>query len=137
MSGSKSSSRFKKVCLERTGCFGSCPIYTVEIHSDGSVRYFGRMFVEKTGPHEWIIDEVAVDAINAVIRKYGYFSIEAGEDLMITTDMPSCITSVLLEDGSSKEIDNYHGSSAYPKILQRFENRIDEITGTRKYVGRD
>ena len=41
--------------------------------------------------------------------------------------MPTCITSVLLEDGTYRDIENYYGSKKYPKKLKRFEKRVDEI----------
>lgn len=39
--------KFKTIQLERTMCFGECPVYKVEILSDGTVNYNGEMFVEK------------------------------------------------------------------------------------------
>jgi len=32
---------FKIITLERTPCYGYCPVYKVTILSDGTVRYFG------------------------------------------------------------------------------------------------
>ena len=33
----------------------------------------------------------------------------------------------MLEDETYREIENYYGSKKYPKKLQRFEKRVDEI----------
>src|SRR6187200_1158641 len=40
-----------EIGLERTACFGKCPIYSVVIKSDGSVQYTGEKFVERLGKH--------------------------------------------------------------------------------------
>jgi len=37
------------ISLDRTGCFGSCPIYQLKVFRDGSVQYFGRKFVDNEG----------------------------------------------------------------------------------------
>src|SRR5260221_13524477 len=33
--------------IERTACFGDCPVYTFIIKSDGSFRYKGEKFVQR------------------------------------------------------------------------------------------
>ena len=48
---------------------------------------------------------------------------------------PSCKTSVLLENGKFRKFDNYKGRDDYPKALDKFEIRIDQIIGIDKYVG--
>jgi len=129
--------KFKIITLERTRCFGWCPVYKITIFSDGTVRYFGEYCVEKEGNYTWQIDENEIDELNKAISSYGYFDIKAREETEIEmiTCMPTCITSVLLEDGKYREIENYYGSKKYPKKLQRFEKRIDEIVGIIDYVG--
>lgn len=37
------------VSLDRTGCFGTCPIYQIKIFRSGKVQYFGRKFVDNEG----------------------------------------------------------------------------------------
>src|SRR3712207_4276863 len=40
-----------EIGLERTPCHGTCPVYTVVIKSDGTLRYKGEAFVKRTGEH--------------------------------------------------------------------------------------
>ena len=121
----------------RTPCYGYCPVYKVTILSDGTVRYFGEYFVEKEGNHTWQIDENEIDELNKAISTYGYFDIKAREEKEIEriTCLPMCVASVLIEDGTYREIENYYGSKKYPEKLHRFEKRIDEIVGIADYVG--
>ncbi len=38
--------------MSRTGCFGTCPIYSVELMADGLALYHGVQFTEKKGSYE-------------------------------------------------------------------------------------
>ena len=38
-----------KITLERTACFGSCPVYKVTIFNDGTVRYKSRHLGSRKG----------------------------------------------------------------------------------------
>jgi hypothetical protein len=40
---------FERIELERTACFGACPIYTVTLFRDGKARYHGEGFVKNEG----------------------------------------------------------------------------------------
>ncbi len=37
------------ITLERTACFGACPVYTLSIYADGTVVYNGERFVDVEG----------------------------------------------------------------------------------------
>ena len=37
------------ITLERTACFGTCPIYKLTVYGDGRVEYEGERFVTVTG----------------------------------------------------------------------------------------
>jgi hypothetical protein len=41
--------------LSRLGCRGTCPIYSVTIHSDGKVQWDGKSFVETKGHRNYMI----------------------------------------------------------------------------------
>lgn len=133
---SKNISGFTTITLKRTMCYGTCPGYDVQISENGEVNYYGEAYVEKTGHHRWTIQPDAIDALNDAILKYGYFTIKAKEITTEVTDHPSCITSVLLEDRTYREIENYHGNDQYPERLKRFERKIDKIIGVKDYIGK-
>ena len=83
---------FKTIKLERTGCYGPCPIYKVSIHHTGRVTYTGYLFVEKTGRHIWKINAATVNKLNKALQSADYFKIQKCERDLFYTDMPSCIT---------------------------------------------
>lgn len=115
--------KFKPIQLKRTMCFGDCPVYKVEILSDGTVNYNGEMFVEKTGKHTWQIDADTIEKLNKAIKYYRFFDIRKVKPTFEATDNPYCILSVILQDGTSKRTKNYHGDNSYPEELNRLEDR--------------
>jgi hypothetical protein len=127
--------KFKTIKLERTMCFGECPVYKVEILSDGTVHYNGEMFVEKTGKHSWQIDAATIEKMNKAIKYYKYFDIRKIKPTFEATDNPYCILSITLQNGTSKKTNNYHGDNSYPEELDRLENRIDKLIGIGYYIG--
>lgn len=114
---------------------GECPVYSVEILRDGTVNYFGEYFVDKIGTHTWRIDSKSVKLLNDAIVHSGYFRMKEKTITVISTCQPSCITSILLEDDSFREIENDYGENRYPKKLSTFENKIDELIQVEKYIG--
>jgi hypothetical protein len=141
--------RFEEVTLERTSCRGRCPSYTVRIHGDGTVDYQGGADVKTTGAAQGHLSTAEVKALVDAINNAGYFglqdSYEKGEGGCPTywTDLPSAITSVRA-GGRTKSITHNLGcreqdvgasfGPVFPARLEQFENRIDEIAGTTRWV---
>src|SRR5215470_6365535 len=38
-----------EIILERTPCYGRCPIDTLVLHADGTAAYTGKQFTQRTG----------------------------------------------------------------------------------------
>jgi hypothetical protein len=123
---------FKSIKLKRTPCYGSCPVYEVEILANGTVNYNGEMFVEMDGAHSWKIEPENIELLNQLICKYDYFNIQKLNTYKRMTCIPSCITTIELQDGIKRTIENDYGERKYPRLLETFENRIDLIVGIRK-----
>src|SRR5947209_8490280 len=43
--------------LERTGCYGECPVYRLTVSSDGSVVYVGTRWVKTLGKKQYKITD--------------------------------------------------------------------------------
>ena len=59
--------------LERTACFGTCPVYTVNILEDGTVTYEGQDFVNVTGKQTAEIPAESVGLMVNAFENAGYF----------------------------------------------------------------
>ena len=125
---------FEYIKLQRTMCYGTCPVYSVTVDNEGNVNYHGEMFVYKSGEQHWKISKKKVEQLNNLIEDFGFksFTYEPGEEFI--TDQPSCITTVKYSDGQTKEIDHYYGHILIDDNLTAFEEKIDRIIGTKKYV---
>jgi hypothetical protein len=121
--------------IERTPCFGTCPVYQV------SVRFVGKQDVKQQGTATASVSREAVDSLVTELRSGGYFEL-ADEYVM---DAPACgpyatdsptVTTSLRADGRTKRIRHDYGCSGAPAELRRLEQRIDEVAGTSRWTGR-
>src|SRR5437868_9298898 len=61
----KNTNEIESVSMSRTGCFGRCPVYTIEISKSGTATYSARMFNPDTGVFRKNIGEAkAMEVIN-------------------------------------------------------------------------
>jgi hypothetical protein len=110
-----------EITLERTACFGFCPIYKVILRSDNTATYIGMKFVERQGTYKAYIS--GFEYLAKIIEARRYFSLRDRYTEPIS-DMPSAITSVV-RNGKRKTIDNYGNSG--PIELWEIENLIDGL----------
>lgn len=124
------------ITLERTACFGTCPVYRVEIYADGRVVYNGERFVTTTGEQTYSIDPETVQQLVDGFQAAGYFGWNDEYTDMHVTDMPTITTSVT-RDGETKQITRYAGDSSAPQALSFLENWIDLAANTPQWTGSD
>jgi len=96
--------------LSRSGCFGTCPQYTVEIRGDGTVVYKGGSYVVLTGEHR---DRLSADQVSEILdafRKADYFSFKDEYNYAVT-DCPTFVTSLKI-DQLEKSVTDYVGEEA-------------------------
>ncbi|OLE27118.1 MAG: hypothetical protein AUI36_31735, partial [Cyanobacteria bacterium 13_1_40CM_2_61_4] len=129
------------ITLERTACFGACPMYRLTIAADGAVTFNGRQYTKTKGIARGQISPNDFRQLIAEFEKIDYFSLSdnysPGTPVCprVITDMPSANTSIRLS-GKMKSVNHYHGcgdSGALAK-LTALENRIDEVAGTEKWI---
>jgi hypothetical protein len=116
-----------EITLERTACFGFCPIYKVILRSDNTATYIGMKFVERQGTYKAYIS--GFEYLAKIIEARRYFSLRDRYTEPIS-DMPSAITSVV-RNGKRKTIDNYGNSG--PIELWEIENLIDGLIANARW----
>jgi hypothetical protein len=121
--------------LERTPCFGTCPVYSVTIHGDGRVEYEGRNFVAVEGQQAGQADPQAVQSLLAEFDRIGFESLEERYEDPVT-DIPSTVLS-LTRGGETKTVTLYAVDLSQPprQALADLAQRIDEVAGTERWVG--
>jgi hypothetical protein len=127
--------------LERTPCFGTCPVYRVTVTAAGIVRFEGKSHVSHPGSAVGQVPKARLDSLLAELDAGGYFGFEEAYVMgspacgNAATDLPTVTTSVRL-DGRTKRIEHYRGCSAAPQALSQLEERIDEVLDTGRWTGR-
>ncbi len=122
--------------LERTGCFGTCPSYTVEIGGDGRVTYTGEGYVAVEGVRRERIAPEAVEALIERFRQADFFSLD-DEYVAGVTDNPTYVVSLTI-GGRTKRVIDYVGSeTGMPFSVVRLEQAIDRAAGTQAWIDGD
>lgn len=126
--------------LERTGCPGGCPVYSLWIGENGTVTYEGRANVQRVGRATGKITPEQVAALLGELENGGYFSFEnrylygSAGCQPYAADLPSAITTVAA-GGRTKRIEHDYGCRNSPPKLQALERRIDEVAQSKRWVG--
>ena len=60
------------ISLERTACYGTCPVYTLTIYADGKVAYKGENHIEQIGLYSGQLEKQATIALFAKISSYSW-----------------------------------------------------------------
>lgn len=129
------------ITLERTPCFGTCPMYKLEIFADGKIVYEGKDFVKRKGRVESRITKAQVQQLVREFNKINYFELddeyvsEGPNCPQWWTDSPSAVTSINWK-GRQKAIRHYHGcqGAKVREQLTALENKIDQIANTKRWV---
>jgi hypothetical protein len=133
---------FEKVFISRTPCYGTCPVYDVEIHHYGTVKWNGHIHIFNMGEEEFKISNSKIKKIEALLEEFDYRSFTYPEPDLFATDHPSCITRVEFADGFVKEVEHYLGDMKTDiedhkhslHNLDKFEKKIEQIIGIRRFI---
>ena len=105
--------------LERTACFGKCPIYKIEIFSNGKAIYTGKKFVDNIGVFEFKINASSINDILEYAEEIKFFSLK-DEYTRPVSDLPTTFIRI-----KTKSVKNHIGG---PKSLKELERMIDNIS---------
>lgn len=124
------------ITLERTGCYGMCPTYSVTAYGDGRAIYEGRGYVDVMGRHEYRIDPAKIAALIDSARRNDIWSM-AGKYSYPATDNPTYFVRLKIGD-QSKEIVDYIGEKVgMPAAITDFENEIDRSLESDGWINLD
>jgi hypothetical protein len=124
--------------LERTSCFGSCPIYKVTVDARGAVTYDGEKFVRAVGRHTARIAPSVVASLLASAERIQFFDLRDAYRVIrnpdgtvsVVSDLPTKIVTITV-NGRTKRVEDYVDA---PDELAEFEREIDAAAGTKRWV---
>ena len=121
------------ISMSRTPCFGACPIYDVDIASDGTVHFNGIRFTAVTGAQTATIPRETVKALFERFRQAEFFWLFDQYTAQVT-DLPSCILTLSF-DGKTMRVRDYAGEMAgMPAVVRDLERAVDEAAQTDRWV---
>ena len=141
-----------RVKLERTGCFGNCPSYSVVIDGNGRVEWIGHQNVMATGRREGTVSRADLEELSRHIDRARFFERDEygelpqkaecqtiggtttcafGTSVSICSDTSHAIISVL-RGVRRHQIDNDHCNDR-PE-LDALEEYIDQIANTGAWI---
>jgi hypothetical protein len=136
-----------KIILKRDECYGSCPVYKVEIRGTGEVVYHGVEFVKIKGEQRSTISKKDILELFKYAQEIGFFELKSSyvnqveyeldkNELInrregFVTCQPGCTVEIHIGE-KKKEVYDYFGA---PKRLRRFEKMIDRVCQIEKWIG--
>jgi len=89
------------ITMERSVCFGTCPVYKLTIFGNGNVVYNGEKFVKVVGEQTTKIPEDKIRELISEFYKTGFFSLKEKyiekcdiRGCVRVTDLPTTIVSI-------------------------------------------
>ncbi len=123
------------ITLERSGCFGSCPSYSVAVSTDG-IEFDGSGYVVAQGKHTARVDAEEVRKLASKFVAADFYSMESRYTAAVT-DMPGYTLSVSI-DGHEKRVDDYVGSwVGMPAVISELERDVDALALTQRWISGD
>lgn len=120
------------ITLERSGCLGNCPSYTVIISTEG-VIFDGQANVVAAGKHA---DRAEPGEVRKLAKKFvddDFYSMDEAYEASVT-DMPGYGLSISI-DGHSKKILDYVGRwTGMPAVIQELEDDADALARTDRWI---
>jgi hypothetical protein len=133
----RAESQITKIVLERTPCFGTCPVYTVTVLSSGQVEFAGEDHVKVKGSQTGRISAEDFARLVKKIAEINFFNLRSRYDGKnpdgsgtTVTDLPTRKTSVT-RGGETKTVENYFRG---PPGLNELEDLIDKLTKSAKWI---
>lgn len=120
------------ITLERGGCYGTCPAYSLTISTEGIV-FDGRAFVVARGRHT---DVVSPDEVRNLARKLvtaDFYSMDSSY-MASVTDNPTYVLSLTV-DGHLKKVVDYVGAwEGMPQVITELENEVDQFARSERWI---
>lgn len=114
--------------INRTACYGRCPMYQAIFMDNGEVKYIGKRFVDNVGTYKTLLSEEEIKEIEKRITDINYYQFDSIYPTLVT-DFPSCITEVNLNGKYKRVLDRQNP----PRELREYELFLDGLLENRDW----
>ena len=112
------------ISLEKTRCFGTCPVFTLEIYDDGAAILRGEENFDKIGEYRAALSKKQVKELVKEFRGKGFFAFEDSYSSS-ASDLPTTYLS-FTDKGITKKITDYDQA---PESLRELESKVESYIG--------
>ena len=113
--------------MERTPCYGFCPVYTVKIAKNGKGLFEGVENVEHTGLFSFSLSREKIEELEEEFKRLDFFQLDSVYYESVS-DLPTTYITYI-KDERRKKIMDYYGA---PEALRTLENWIETLVLSTK-----
>ena len=115
--------------MDKGACFGSCPVYSLEIDHQGNAIYDGKRFTEKVGMHKYKLSKDQFKQVTDQLTLMNFFALQDNFKSDVA-DLPT-VTIAHTHKGLSKSIT---GKDTRPKRVLELQKILENLTQTGEWV---
>jgi hypothetical protein len=119
--------------LQRTQCFGACPVYKMQLRADGQTTWSGRDFVQVTGERTGQTNPAEARSLINRFRAAGFWNLCESYNRMVT-DLPTAVTVLHVGNAEKSVSDRADGA---PDWLRELDRAVDELADTHAWIHGD
>jgi len=108
--------------MEKTPCYGACPVYTISIDQAGNGLLEGLENTEYTGLFSFRLSKRQLNNLDAAFSQADFFALEDKYHAFVS-DLPT-IHLFYNKDGKEKKVMDYYGA---PQELKDLEKKIESL----------
>lgn len=119
--------------LFRSGCYGSCPGYTVVLHGNGWVEFDGEWYTAMRGKHLYTVDPKRIAALMDFLRAKDVWSM-AGDWVAQGFDAPRYGMDITI-GGQTRHFADFFGDQlGMPQALNEAFDAVDDVSRTDEMI---
>jgi Domain of unknown function (DUF6438) len=113
------------VDLQKTGCTGKCPVFKIEIFSNGKISYIGEKYADMKGRYESQLDNFTYKMLFDRAKHIHFFQLanQYPENNELIKELPNTMTFIKLGNFEKRIINNHDA----PIELQEYEQFLQSL----------
>lgn len=119
-----------EIGLSRGMCYGTCPVYSVRLFSDGRAEFTGEHFVDLLGDHRAHIDVADFELVALAIAHLRFGNLRRTYAVDYTD--AETTTTWIVQRGRRRTVEDYGGAG--PQRLRQIESLVDDSAAELKWL---
>ena len=122
--------KFESITFSTSGCFGSCPIFTLNIRANRRATYQAKQYNPEDGKFSGTIDAADYNRLEELINYMGLGSLKTEYSVPWTDDQGSTLS--ISYDGTTKKISDYGMIGTYG--LENLYDNLSKLRTSQKWA---